>query len=131
MPQAADEYKVFSAKTLTATITDTVSDSIEIRSDTSFTFLPVYAMGAAETGNNVELEIAFSPDGTNWCINGVWIDPGTGQLTERQYFYNVTELNLPITITNITGRWMRIRAKEEGVATNAGTLSLYLYRTND
>ena len=127
----ADENKVFNAVTLTASYTaagqPTNSGAIETRTYGKYCFLPVYTQGAAETSNNVEMEVSFSPDGTNWSLWGVWVDPGTGQLTERTYYYNFSDTIAQPIVIEALGRYIRIRVKEEGVSSNAGTLTLYMY----
>lgn len=123
----ADERKVFDAVTLTDNYTGNTSGAIETRTYGKFTLIPTYAQGAAESGNTAELEVAFSANGTDWSLWGVWVDPGTGQLTERTYYYNITDVIAQPIVIEALARYIRIRVKEEGVAANAGTFSLYMY----
>lgn len=127
-----DEYKIFDTQTLTATYAGSVSASVECRSDDKFSILVDYRAGATETSNICEVEISFSPDGTNWAPFGTW-----SNATQSDYtiiYFNVdqrADAN-DCSIINIEsmGRWMRVRLKEEGVVTNAGTATVYLYRKN-
>ncbi len=127
---ASDENLVFNAVTLPTSYQSSgasVSGSIEIRSYGQFTLIPIYTEGASETGNVCEIEISVSPDGTNWAIYGSYADAGSGQMNATKQYFNIAQSDpTPITFT-VMGRWIRFRLKEEGVVTNAGTLSLYLY----
>jgi hypothetical protein len=132
-----DEKLLFNAVALTAnyeTTGATVSETMEIRSNKNFCLLAQYTPGAAETGNVCELEISFSPDGTNWVVYGDWTDGGSGQNTyELQYFNVAQSVNAMITLSHPTAlmpmaQYMRVRAKEEGVASNVGSLTVHLYR---
>lgn len=129
-PRPAEEIKVFSAITLPTTYQSSgasVSDAIECRSFGQYTIIPVYDAGAAETANVCEIEISVSADGTNWSIIGAFADAGSGQMNFTQQFYNIDQAKYePITF-NVMSRYIRFRVKEEGVASNAGTLTMWLY----
>lgn len=126
----SDERLVFNASTLTnAYIGGLGSGDIEIRSNDKFTILGAYAGGAAETANTCELEVSFSPDGTNYCQYGFWSDAATSAFTAVTF--QIAQDTKPMINFEGLGRWMRIRAKETGVAAVAGTLTLYLYRNKN
>ena len=129
--RASDENPIIAGATLSATYQTSGATCVtaEVRSDDELTLLVKYVEGSAETGNVCEVEVSFSPDGTNWAIYGVWSDGGSGQMAYTQQFFNVPQsTNALIALDGVLARWIRIRLKEEGVASNAGTASVWLYR---
>jgi len=90
-------------------------------------FYIIYTVGTAETTNSIELKVEFSPDGTNWFrASNDSTSTGTSTLTQREFTFvgaaaGAYSLNLPITISDL---FMRIAAKETGVAAAKGTVSI-------
>lgn len=132
-----DENKILNAIALPTSYQASgvsVSSNIEVRSDDLFCLHVIYAGGSGETNNTCEVEVSFSPDGTNWSVYGDWTDGGSGQNTYENQYWNVaqdTNAMIYIGARNLEiplARWMRVRVKEEGVVTNAGTVTVYLYR---
>lgn len=84
----------------------------------------LYTMGAAESGNSIELQIEASPDGTNWYrIPNDETSGGTSTLTAREFTF-VGEDAAAATISiglDIFYEWVRVSAKETGSAGNNGT----------
>lgn len=83
-----------------------------------------YTMGAGESTNSIELKIECSPDGKNWYrIPNESVSNGTSTLTQREFtFTGVDAANTTISIgLDIFYKYMRISAKESGVASTAGT----------
>jgi len=122
---AADIRTVFDAVTLTDTYAGNTSDGIEVRSWDKFTVLAWYAAGSQESGNTCEVEVSFSPDGSNYAEYGVWSNENPSVFLEKP-FQIKQDKNRPISFESMGGM-MRIRVKETGVTTNTGTLSLFLY----
>jgi len=121
-----DERKVFDAITLTAAYTGNESVDMEVRSNDKYSILAIYDKGAAETSNTCEIEVSFTPDGTEYAQTGFWSAAATSTFTAQTYQF-AQDTNVPIDFEAM-GRSMRIRVKETGVASNFGTLTLYLYR---
>lgn len=85
----------------------------------------LYTMGAAETANSIELRIDASSDGTNFYrIANESVSGGTSTLTAREFtFVGVNADVATISIgLDIFYKFVRISAKESGVASNAGTV---------
>lgn len=130
-PLAIDEYKILDGVLLTAAYTGNTSAAHEVRSYGSFTIVPVYAAHASSPSAKAQIQVQFSPDGTNWGTSGTWGDSGSGQETFTADTYNVDQNNPKpqITMSNLS-RWMRIKAQETGyTASNFGTVSVYIYST--
>ncbi len=110
----------------------TVSSDIDVGSFDEFTLFVDYRAGAAETANVCEVEISWSPNGTDYALIDSWADAGSGQMTRTTQYYNVpqradaTDCTI-IAITNIQNKFMRVRLKEEGVSSNAGKATVYLF----
>lgn len=109
----------------------TVSSAIDVGSFDEFTLFVDYRAGSAESGNVCEVEISFSPNATDWAVFDAWINTSGQNAREIQY-YNVPQradaLDCTlISVNNIQGKFMRIRLKEEGVASNAGKATVYLF----
>lgn len=84
-----------------------------------------YTEGAGETSNSIELKIESSSDNKNWYrIPNEVVSSGTSTLTAREFtFVGADGGNATISIgLDIFYLYMRISAKETGVATNAGTV---------
>lgn len=128
--RTSDENRIFNADALTnAYASGLGSGDIEVRSDDKFTIIASYAAGAVETANTCELEISFSPDGTNYAQYGYWGAAATSTFT-AQTFQIAQDTKVILNLESL-GRWMRIRAKETGVAANVGNLTLFLYRNKN
>lgn len=85
----------------------------------------LYTMGATETSNSVELKIECSPDGTNFYrIPNEAVSGGTSTLTAREFtFVGADAAAASISIgLDIFYKYVKVSAKETGVATNAGTV---------
>ena len=130
--QATDERKILDGVTLTAAYSGNTSAAHECRSVGSFTIIPVYAAHASSPSANAELQIEFSPDGTNYSPTGTWNDGGSGEMSYTAETYNIDQTNkYPQIVLNALGRWMRIKVREQGhVASNFGTISVYVYSSN-
>lgn len=131
-PLASDENRIMNAVTLSTTYqaSGNTNVSIDARALGNICVLVVYDEGASETSNICEVEVSFSADNTNFAQFGVWADGGSGQMDYTPEFYNVDQGEYSIIAFNedtIQARWMRVRLKEEGVASNAGTATVYVY----
>ncbi len=125
----SDEKTIFSASALTNAYAGGLSSGdIEVRANDKFTLIAVYTGGAAETGNTCEIEVSFG-DGTNYAQYGFWSAAATSTYT-AQTFQIAQDTNAVIGIESLA-RNMRIRAKESGVASAAGALTLTLYRNKN
>lgn len=91
-----------------------------------------YVQGAAETGNSVQLAIDFSnveslPTSTDW-FQAASLATTTGVSTISLQSYDFVAVSAAGTADKFhisfptDAKWFRIRAKETGVAANAGTL---------
>lgn len=124
-----DEKLVFNGVTLTDAYTGNTSGDIECRSDDEFTIIASYAKGSSETGNTCDIEVCFSPDSSIYAQVGYWSVAAASTFTAKTFSFNQdTTMIIPKSELAVLGQYMRIRAKETGVATNYGTLTLYLYR---
>lgn len=85
----------------------------------------IYTMGAAETSNSIEIKFEGSPDGTNWYrIPNEAVSGGTSTITAREFTFvgtNAAAATISIGL-DIFYRFMKVSAKETGVAANAGTV---------
>lgn len=125
----SDEKAVFNLSTLTSAYAGGLtSGDIEVRSNDKYTLICTYAGGATETNNTCEIEISFG-DGTNYAQYGFWSAAATSTYT-KQTFQIAQDTGAVINVEAL-GRNMRIRAKETGVVTNAGSLTIYLYRNKN
>ncbi len=87
-----------------------------------------YTTGASETDNSIEIRVEASPDRTNWYqLVNESVSAGTSTLEAREFTYGgtgttaSTEYNFTIGL-DIFYKYMRISAKESGVAANFGTV---------
>ncbi len=88
-------------------------------------FYALYTMGATETGNSVQFRVDVSPDGTNWyALANDAASGGTSTLTAREFTFTGADASTATIsiILDIGYEYMRIAAKETGVATNAGSV---------
>ena len=77
-----------------------------------------YAMGGAETGNTMEMQIEHSPDGgTNWYKLVIDTTTTVSTITPRVWTMAPEKLNV---VLDIAYKKLRISLKETGVATNYG-----------
>jgi hypothetical protein len=84
----------------------------------------LYTMGATESSNSIELKVEGSPDGTNFYrIANEAVSGGTSTLTAREFtFVGVNAAAATISIgLDIFYKYVKVSAKETGVASNAGT----------
>lgn len=87
-----------------------------------------YTTGAGETNNSIEIKLEASPDGTNWYqLTNDSTSSGTSTLYQREFTFvgalaaTSYKFSLPIDVFD---RYMRVSAKETGVATNKGTVTI-------
>lgn len=84
----------------------------------------LYTMGATETSNSIELKVEGSPDGTNFYrIPNETVSSGTSTLVAREFTFvgtNAAAATISIGL-DIFYKYIKVSAKETGVATNAGT----------
>lgn len=81
-----------------------------------------YAQGASETGNICEFKIEHSTDGTNWYQLVIDDTNTVSDIIGREW--NITgdaKLNI---IIDIAYKEIKISAKESGVSTNEGSLTM-------
>lgn len=85
----------------------------------------LYTEGATESANTIELKFEGSPDGINYYrIPNEAVSSGTSTLYAREFtFAGADAAATTISIgLDIFYKYMRISAKESGVASNAGTV---------
>ena len=85
----------------------------------------LYTMGAGESTNSIEIQLDVSPDGTNFYrIANEAASAGTSTLTAREFtFVGIDAAAATIGIfIDVAYKFMRIEAKETGVAVTAGTV---------
>lgn len=86
----------------------------------------LYTTGAAETNNSIEIQLEDSVDDTNFFIlTNEAASAGTSTLTQRQFTFVGASAATAYALSyrlDITYPYMRISAKESGVAANAGTV---------
>lgn len=112
--------------TLTAAYTGNASGKITCTGMSKMNIDLIYTTGTGETNNSIELKIECSPDGTNWYrIPNVETSGGTSTLTQREFTFVGASAATAYTISlglDIFYHFIKISAKETGVATNFGTL---------
>lgn len=85
----------------------------------------LYTMGAAETSNSIEIRVEGSADGTNFYrVPNESVSGGTSTITAREFTFvgtNAAAASISIGL-DIFYKYIRIAAKETGVASNAGTI---------
>jgi len=85
----------------------------------------LYTMGAAETANSIEIQVEGSPDGVNFYrIPNETTNAGTSTLTAREFLFvgaNGAAATISIGL-DIFYEYVRVSAKETGVAAAAGTV---------
>lgn len=86
----------------------------------------LYTEGASETTNSIELKIETSTDGTNFYrIPNEAVSAGTSTLTAREFTFvgaDGAAATISIGLDIFYAQYMKVSAKETGVATNAGTV---------
>jgi hypothetical protein len=85
----------------------------------------LYTMGAAETGNSIEIIAEGSPDNVNFYrLPNDNTSGATSTLTARQFtFTGADAAATTISIgLDIFYKWMRFSFREAGVVTNAGSV---------
>ena len=86
----------------------------------------LYTTGAGETSNSIEVKIESSPDGTNYYrIPNDSTTDGVSTITAREFTYvgASAATAYPIGISlDIFYKYIKVSAKETGVAANVGTL---------
>lgn len=85
----------------------------------------LYTMGAAETANSIEVKFECSPDGINFYrIPNESVSGGTSTIVAREFtFVGSDAAAATISIgLDIFYKYVRVSAKETGVAVNKGTV---------
>jgi hypothetical protein len=82
-------------------------------------------MGATESSNSIEIKIESSPDGVNWYRLPTDTTSGaTSTLAAREFTFvgtNAAAATISIPL-EIQYKYMKVSAKETGVASNKGTI---------
>ena|SRR3990167_8223923 len=85
----------------------------------------LYTMGAAETTNSIEVKMECSPDGVNFYrVPNESVSAGTSTITAREFTFvgeNAAATTVSIGL-DIFYEYVKISAKETGVAANKGTI---------
>lgn len=85
----------------------------------------LYTMGSAETSNSIEVQVQCSPDGTNFYnIPNESASGGTSTLTAREFTFvgtNAAAATISIGL-DIFYKYVKVSAKETGVASNVGSV---------
>lgn len=85
----------------------------------------LYTMGASETSNSIEIKAEGSPDGVNYYrIPNESVTAGTSTITARELTF-VGANGAATTISwgcDIFYKYMKLSAKETGVASNKGSI---------
>jgi len=115
--------KAFDAVTLSGTASD---NRYEFGTE-GFSKLTVdlgYAMGGGESANKLAFTLEHSPDGgVNWFSLVIDSTSTTSEITPR--VWEITGTNNLSVIVDIAYKLMRISLTESGVATTAGTASVF------
>lgn len=103
----------------------TVTKTIKVGGYSKANFSILYTMGAAETTNSIELKIEESPDNINFYrIPTDTVSGGTSTLVAREFTFvgtNGAAASISFGI-DIFYKYLKISAKETGVASNAGSI---------
>lgn len=109
-------------------IAGNVSSWMPCKYASKITFDVKYTTGAGETNNSIELKVEFSPDGANvFQVLNESVSGGTSTLTQREFTFVGASAATAYTISlplDIFSHFVRISAKESGVAVNKGTISI-------
>lgn len=85
----------------------------------------LYTMGATETANSIQIRIEASSDNVNWyAIPNESVSAGASTLTAREFTFvgaDATTATISIGL-DIFYHYVRVAAKETGVASNAGSV---------
>jgi hypothetical protein len=113
---------LFSAKTLTSSAADS-RNTMNVEGMTKLSLDVNYARGSGETASKLFLQIEHSPDdGANWYSLVIDETSTTSVITAREWEIGSTaKLNI---LVDIAYHDIRVSARETGVVTNAGTLSV-------
>jgi len=105
--------------------TYTLSKTIETSGYSKLNLDVLYTMGSGESSNSIEIKVEGSPDRTNFYrIPNDSTTNGTSTLTAREFTFvgtNAAAATISIGI-DIFYKYVKISAKETGVAANAGTI---------
>jgi len=141
--KSAPQQVTFSGNfTYTLTPSYVNSDVLRCDFDEAITVYPFYSAGSGETSNTVSIQVQTNPliseeDTGNlyWANAGGQYTNSSGTWTEEDATYTVSqgdagtyEPGQPIVLGNMHAQQMRIKVKENGVATNAGSLRLIIVR---
>jgi len=119
MDNGAIQRVALDGVTLTNAYTGNTSDAINARSIGSVTLLLNYTTGAGETDNKAQVQIEYSDRAQkNWHTVNKLIEL-SGALAATNYLSAPREIGINAT-------YIRIKAKEDGVAANYGTLTVTL-----
>jgi len=128
----------------TLTTSYVASDPVNIDYADSFTIYPYYSAGSAETNNTIQYTVELNPldgvaDSGNlfWQPNTYETESPTGTFTKQDITYNgaqgtagTYQATGSLTFQGISASRVRIKVKESGVASNAGTVKFYIAKSN-
>jgi len=128
-------YAVGTADTpYTLTGSYVAGNPMKIESNYQLALDVAYTMGATETANSVELKVEFAstdtdPSATDWYQEvSQAISSGTATVSLKEYTftavsaagtYDKFHLSIPVD-----AKWFRVSAKETGIASNGGSLTV-------
>lgn len=113
------------AVTLPTAYDSVVTKTIKTSGYSVAVFDILYTMGAAETTNSIEIKLEDSVDGTNFYrTSNESASTGTSTLYAREFTFvgtNAAAATISYRI-DIAYPFLKVSAKETGVASNAGTV---------
>jgi hypothetical protein len=137
----AVEWSGVSTKTLTNSYV--ASDEMLVDFPKRMTIFPYYSAGATETGNNLDFVLEVNPldsnqdpTGVYWSQVGNYID-SAGTWTEQNSKFlvvqgtpGVYEPGCPLDYTNLNAARIRFKCKENGVASNYGSIRFWVVKAD-
>jgi hypothetical protein len=131
------------SSTYTLTSSYVASDAIDISFAKRLTIYPEYSAGATETLNNLDFVVEVNPlDSTADSTGLYWAQVGqysnaAGTNTELANKFLVLQgtpgtyrAGVPIDFTNLNAAQIRIKAKENGVSANYGSMRMFLVKSD-
>lgn len=86
----------------------------------------LYTTGAGETNNTIEIKLEASPDGVNmYQLTNESASSGTSTLYQREFTFTGAAAATAYAFTlgiDVFYEYLKVSAKESGVATSAGTV---------
>lgn len=107
------------------TLTSTYAGNRKVIETAGFSKIALYlsyTLGAAETGNTLELQLDASHDGTTWYPLVIDDTATQSEIIAREWTMGGGNLNI---LVDIAYPYMRASLKESDVASNAGTASVH------